>query len=234
MDLAHAQPRTAVMRSVAIALVAVLLGACGAGTKSRRLLDGDGIGSVKFGQSPTVVAARLGRLFGRPFDPHQYGASGYRRFGCNGFYWEEWPGLGAASNGERFAAELELWFRNSRLVGYTYFVDDRATGPGTNWGAWTARRMMLATAKELAPGDPLARGQRLYGRAFVVTTQIQGTPANPRLPRLPVWKVSTASGRISGGIGSTVLLEGTSGALRQTPSRTIFGISAGTGPNTPC
>lgn len=66
------------LRRVALPeLLAVVLASCGAGagadTKSdpspqktgaaraapRRLLDGDGIGRVKFGQSPAVVAARL-------------------------------------------------------------------------------------------------------------------------------------------------------------------------------
>jgi hypothetical protein len=53
MDLSHAQPRTALIRGMAVSLLATLLAACGAGTKNgrsshlRRLLDADGIGSVR-------------------------------------------------------------------------------------------------------------------------------------------------------------------------------------------
>jgi hypothetical protein len=231
-------------------LLAVVLASCGAwagaDTKSnpspqntgaaraapRRLLDGNGIGGVKFGQSPAIVAASLGRLFGPPVGAKQV-PHGYIRAFC-GFHWEVWDGLGAASDGRLFVAELEVWFRNSRFVGYTYFANNFQTDLNT-WDQYASQPMMLATAKGLAVGDPLARGRRLYGRAFVLTTQMQGTPPDPRLLRLHVWEASTVSGQIEGGIGMTRLVEG----AHRTPNRTlrhqgIFGIGAGVGPITPC
>jgi hypothetical protein len=83
-------------------LLAALVASCGAEgaeTKSdprpqntgtaraapRPLLDGDGIGGVKFGQPPEVVAASLGRLFGPPVGAHQI-RNGYLHGLC-GFYW---------------------------------------------------------------------------------------------------------------------------------------------------
>jgi len=193
----------------------------------RRLLDVDGIGSVKFGQSPAVVAARLRRLFGPPVGPSQIPNS-YRRDAC-GFSWEEWQGVGAASDGRLFAAELAVEFRDARFVGYDYGPNDFQTDFQNDWSQYASHPMMVATGRGLAVGDPLARGRRLYGRAFVVTTRMQGTPPNPRLKRLPAWEASTASGGIEGGIG-TVSLVGDAFGRR----RGISGISAGVGPITPC
>jgi hypothetical protein len=206
------------------------------------VLEGDGIGSVKFGRAPAAVAARLGRLFGPPVGADQV-PHGYRRAGC-GFYWEVWDGLGAASDGRLFAAELEVWFRNSRLVGYSYFGNNFETTFQNDWKQYASHPMMLATAKGLAVGDPLAHGRRIYGRSFLVTSQMQGTPPNPKLERLPEWEASTASGRIRGGIGSTRLVRnpglvegahGTANWANSTSSRrSIVGIGAGVVPNTPC
>lgn len=200
--------------------------------RPQALLEADGIASVKFGQPPDAVAARLGRLFGPPVGAKQ-NPDGYRPEGC-GFYWQEWRGLGAASNGRLFVVELAVQFKNSRFVGYTYGPNNFQTELNT-WSQYASHPMMLATAKRLAVGDPLARGRRLYGRTFVVTTRAQGTPPNPRLERLPVWEASTSSGRIEGGIGSTRLVARADGTAVWTSSqRSIFGIGAGAGPDTPC
>jgi hypothetical protein len=94
---------------------------------------------------------------------------------------------------------------------------------------------MLTTARGLAVGDPLARGRRLYRRALVVTTNMQGTPPDPRLMRLPEWEASTPSGRIQGGIGITDLVQAHWASSKWALSRrSIVGIGAGVGPNTPC
>jgi hypothetical protein len=95
-----------------------------------------------------------------------------------------WDGLGEASDGRLFDAELELWFKNSRFVGYSYSPNNFQTSFQNDWSSYVSHPMMLATAKGLAVGDPLARGRRLYGRAFAVTSRMQGTPPNPRLERL--------------------------------------------------
>jgi hypothetical protein len=247
-------------RVASLMLLVALLASCGAGAGSgtkralnprnratapaapRPVLEGDGIGSVKFGQAPAAVAARLGRLYGPPVGAVQI-PHGYLRAAC-GFYWEVWDGLGAASNGRWFAAELELWFRNSRFVGYSYSPNNFETTFQNDWKQYAGHRMILATVRGLAAGDPLAHGRRIYGRSFSLTREMQGTPPNPRLERLPEWEASTASGRIVGGIGSTRLVrnpgvvEGAHGTANWTNStssrRSISGISAGVGPDTPC
>jgi hypothetical protein len=182
------------MRRVAMVVVlAGLLASCGAegsvvsktmaqGHKSGtaravllRLLDGDGIGGVRFGQAPEVVAARLGRLFGAPVAPSKSAT------------------VIATISARSITRSGTAWAR-------------RQTDLNT-WNQYANQPLMLATAKGLAVGDPLARGRRLYGRAFVLTTETQGTPPNPRLPRLSRWRASTTRGRIGGGIGITRLVE---------------------------
>ena len=242
------------MRSMAIralpAMVALVLAGCGAGggagAKSdmitrnaglaravlRPVLGGDGIAGVRFGQPPAVVAARLGRLFGPPVGADQI-PHGYIHAPC-GFYWEMWAGLGASSVGWFFVAQLTAWFRGARFVGYDYSPNNFQTRLNT-WTQYARHPMMLATARRLAVGDSLARGQRLYGRALVLTSQMQGTPPDPRLIRLPVWEASTASGRIGGGIGVTNLVDRAGGASRWAVGHnSIVGIGAGAAPNTPC
>lgn len=235
-------------------LLAILVASCGgqagASTKSapspgaagtgratpQPLLEGDGIGSVKFGQPPDVVAARLRRLFGPPVAANKI-PNGYVRFRC-GFYWEQWNGLGAASNGDLFYARLLVWFMKARFVGYDYADNSMETyyGLGSSDRTQLARRrVMLATAKGLAVGDPLTRGQLLYGRSFVVTAQMQGRP--PNLGRFAAWEASTASGRIKGTSDSPVLIEGAINKPSHRVSRhrlSIDGIDAGTNPRTPC
>ncbi len=235
------------------ALLALVLASCGAragaSTKRvpgpqdmaatrapiQRLLEGDGIGSVKFGQRPAVVAATLGRLFGPPVGASQI-PNGYRRDVC-GFYSQEWSGLGAASTGRLFVAELNVWVRNSRFAGYSFLDNNIATDFKIDWNQYASHPMMLATPSGLTVGDQLARARELYGQNLVVTTQMQGTPPNPRLERLPVWEASTTSGRIEGGIGRTILTESNTGNANHrtwSQQRSISSIGAGAGPDTPC
>lgn len=254
MDLSLHSGRMKVMRSMTSgllsALVAVSVASCGAGggagtrsdlnyaSRGRAratlglILAGDGIAGVKFGWSPAVVAASLGRRFGPPVGADQI-AHGYIRAGC-GFYWEVWDGLGASSDGRRFVAHLTAWFKRARFVGYSYGPNNFQTKLST-WSGYATHPMTLTTSTGLAVGDPLARGQRLYGQAFAVTTHPQGTPPDPRLIRLPVWEASTPSGPIEGGIGITDLAHRAHGTSKWTIShRSIVGIGAGVAPNTPC
>jgi hypothetical protein len=231
------------MRRIAIAvfagLAAVGLASCAADHGRvvarpglQRILDGDGIGDLKFGQSPSVVAAKLGRLFGPAVGARQI-AHGYIRAGC-GFYWEVWDGVGATSDGRLFVAQLTAWFRNSTFVGYGFGPNNFQTAL-SSWNEYATRPIRLATAKGLTVGDSLARGRRLYGRRYVLTTEMQGTPPNPRLLRLPVWSASTPNGRIEGGVGVIKLVQRAHGASTWTSrQRGIFGIAAGDDPNTPC
>ena len=156
------------MRGVAMVVVlAGLLASCGAegsvvsktlahrqksGTARavlQRLLDGDGIGGVTFGQAPEVVAARLRRLVGAPVGAQQI-RNGYRHYFCS-FYYEEWDGLGAASDGRFFVAGLDVLFSNSRFIGYSYGPNNLQTDLNT-WNQYANQPLMLATAKGLAVG----------------------------------------------------------------------------------
>lgn len=233
------------------ALVATLLAACGAGAKReagthiRRLLEGNGIGNVHFGQTPATAAAGLERLLGPPESASPASSITPARGIC-GFDGLSWAGLDVKPNARRyrgahrrFRASLTVYFKHSRFVGYTYVDTQYITryGPGDETSIPLndpeARRLLhgprlaLATAKGLEPGDPLAYARRLYGRALVKTTQAQGTPPNPRLQRLPIWQVDTANGRIYGGILSH-------SSFYSTSHRNIGGILGGETLNTPC
>ncbi|HET8978211.1 MAG TPA: hypothetical protein VFN87_08630 [Solirubrobacteraceae bacterium] len=198
----------------------------------RPMLDGDGIGGVMFGQSPAAVARRLGRLFGAPVGAQQV-ADGYRHAFC-GFDWEAWEGLGANSDGRPFVAELDVWFRHGRFVGYDFGANNSQTKLST-WDRYGDHRMELSTARGLAVGDPIGRARHLYGRALTLRSQAQGTPPNPRLPRLPVWEVSLPGGRITGAIGTVEVQAGSPGTSNASSRhQAIGGIGAGTAPNTPC
>ena len=240
--------RTAVVLGL-VALVAVLTDARGAGgaatgggtamhhgaaweMRLRPILDGDGVGGVKFGQSPAAVAGHLRRLFGPPVGGRQV-ANGYRHAFC-GFNWEVWEGLAATSDGRLLVAELDIWFRHGRFVGYDLGANNLQTQLRT-WDQYAGHRMELSTPRGLALGDPILRARRLYGRALVLTSQAQGTPPNPRLPRLPVWEVTSPRGRNTGGIGTVEVQTGPRGTSHNIPRHeAVSGIGAGAAPNTPC
>ena len=92
---------------------------------------------------------------------------------------------------------LTVYFKHRRFVGYSY---------GPPWGDGNTplvrQGVMLLTSRGLGLDELVARAQQLYGRAFVVTTEPQGTPPNPRLQRLPAWHVSTPRGALYAGIDS--------------------------------
>jgi hypothetical protein len=178
----------------------------------RRLLEGNGIGGVKFGRPRSTVIAELERLLGPPHETIP-GICGFGRS-------TDWIGLNLRSQ-DASSAELNLSFKHSRLVGYAYLAN--AEGP-----ARQRHGVLLATARGLTLGDTVARARHLYGRAFVETSVPQATPPSAKLPRLPVGEVSTANGKIVAGIQGSVRHD------RVTAHSTVVLISAGAGPNTPC
>lgn len=178
----------------------------------RRLLEGNGIGSAKFGQTRSTVIADLERLLGPPHET----ISGICGFGRS----TDWIGLTIRSQ-DVPSSELNLSFKRSRFVGYAYSMN--AEGP-----ARQADGVLLATTRGLTLSDTVGRARHLYGRAFVETSIPQGTPPSVKLPRLPVGEVITANGKIFAGI------QGTGRQDRVSADSTVVMITAGAGPNTPC
>jgi hypothetical protein len=183
-----------------------------ASAEVRRLLDGDGIGSVKFGQPRYTVIAELERLLGPPHETIP-GICGFGRS-------TDWLGLNIRSH-DAPSAELNLSFRHSRLVGYAYYTN--AEGP-----ARQPHGILFATTRGLFLDDTVARARHLYGRAFVEARVPQGTPPSAKLPRLPVGEMRTANGKIVAGI------QGSGRRDRIAVRSTVASISAGAEPNTPC
>jgi len=177
-----------------------------------RLLDGNGIGSVKFGQPRYTVIAELERLLGPPHETIP-GICGFGRS-------TDWLGLNIRSH-DVPSAELNLSFKRSRLVGYAYYTN--AEGP-----ARQLHGVLLATTRGLTLDDTVARARHLDGRAFIKTRVPQGTPPSAKLPRLPVGEVSTANGTILAG------MQGSGRRDRISAHSTVVSISAGAEPNTPC
>jgi hypothetical protein len=180
---------------------------------ARRLLEGNGIGSITFGRQRSAVIAELERLLGPPYETNP-GICGFGRS-------TDWSGLNINSHDPNFSAQLTLDFKHSWFVGYAYLAN--ADGP-----ARERHGVLLATTRGLTLGDTVARARHLYGRAFVETSVPQGTPPSPKLPRLPVGEVSMASGQILAGI------QGSGRQDRITAHSTVTWIGAGAAPNTPC
>ena len=153
---------------------------------TRRLLEGNGIGSIKFGQPRAAATADLERLLGPPHETVP-GICGFGRT-------TDWIGLGINSHAATPSAQLTPQFKHSRFVGYEY--SENAEAPAAR-----PHGVPFATTGGLTVGDTTSRARQLYEQAFVETSVPQGTPPAPRLPRLPVGEVSTASGEISAGAG---------------------------------
>lgn len=194
------------------------------GRAQRYPLDGDGIGTIRFEARPDTVVAGLARLLGRP-EGARTGerVQGLRRSICGFDHEVDWVSLAQRPTAPPYthSAGLTVYFRHSRFAGYTYAPWGDRNTPLVRHG------VMLSTGQGLGLSEPLARGPRLYGPAFVISSQRQGTPPNPRLERLPAWHVRTATGLLYGYIDSP---KGPNSAYR----RTIGSISAGSIPNTPC
>ena len=179
----------------------------------RRLLEGNGIGSITFGQPRFTVIAELQRLLGPPHETIP-GICGFSRS-------TDWIGLNINTREANLSAELNLSFKHSRFVGYAYSAN--ADGPAPQ-----RHGVLLATIIGLTLGDSVARARHLYRRAFIETSVPQGTPPSAKLPRLPVGEISTASGEVTAGI------QGFGRQDRVSANSTVVWIGAGAGPNTPC
>lgn len=206
----------------------------------RRLLSGNGIGAIRFGQTARRVDVELTRLLGRPEAEHVVSICGFDHYSV-------WVGLdirpsGVTGGHRYFRAQLTIFFKHSRFVGYEY-NDDQYIARDAPWSETSyplaspqARqvlygpRLTLATAKGLVLGETVGRARHMYGRAFAQTTREQGTPPNPRLTRLPTWNANTPSGLISGGIYNATQL----GSFYASSQPGIASIRAGDIPNTPC
>jgi hypothetical protein len=221
----------AVALGIAVAAVALLghrrtvTGSPATGLAHRYPLDGDGIGTIRFGDSPDRVVAGLKPLLGLPEGARTaQRPNGLVRSICGFDYEIDWVGLPQRATASRYthSAGLTIYFRHSRFAGYSY---------GPPWGDRNAplvrHGVMLSTSTGLGLDEPVARGRQLYGPVFVITSQPQGRPPNPKLERLPAWHVRTTTGLIYGYIDSP---KGPTSTLK----RTIGTISAGSIPNTPC
>jgi hypothetical protein len=178
-------------------------------------LGSAGIGRARFGQPPQTVARELEPLLGTPAS----GASGRAVRGICSSEQVIWSGL--ASRLHRSPSfGLTAYFKHHRFVGYSYGPPYAA--PGTRV---VRRGPILVTVRGLSLGDTISRARRLYGKAFRVTDQPQGTPTKPHLGSLPAWVAQTGTGTVFG--------------FRSRPGQTnsttlIESISAGDIPNTPC
>ncbi len=120
--------------------------------KVRKVLAGNGLGTVIFGRSREDVITALTPLLGRA-------RSGYKRMPpeCGVDHTITWP-------------TLTGYFRSDRFVGYQYGEPGTTAAPrAPSHGA------ALATTRGLAIGDKLARGRRLYGAAFKISAAQGGS-----------------------------------------------------------
>lgn len=196
-----------------------------------QMLDADGIGRLHFGQTAAGVDAGLARMFGRTNSDAVYLTSPHASCGFD--HYSEWFGLDAKPAGFRaghqyFRAQLTVYFKHSRFVGYEYFdvqyISRGAPGDETSIPTDSSAgrqvlhgpRLTLATTNGLVVGDPFARARQLYGRAFIVTVQ-------PDARRDGTWRVQTPSGRIYGGIANL----STAKSFYASSSPSISAISAG-------
>ncbi|MGI8714291.1 MAG: hypothetical protein ACR2NR_14165 [Solirubrobacteraceae bacterium] len=128
-------------------------------------LTGDGFGPLRFGTPRAATVARIERTLGRPALPPSATECGVVQV--------SWPiVINPATGALLRAQELTLVFGHGRLVGYQYRGKDATAA---------------VTARGLRLGDTLARGRRLYGRAFSISSAQRGT-----------WSVRTPQGRIDG------------------------------------
>lgn len=221
------------LAAVGVAVLAIVLlghgratvtpGAQRASPLTFRLLKGDGLGSIEFGDSPSTVAAALRPLLGDPLGATRATPTGLVRSICGFDGQIEWRRSLASKAGRSFFDDLVVYFKSSRLVGYSY--GEEWTPYGSPEPLPPHHRALLATTDGLTLDQPVARAHQLYGGAFVQTSQQQGTPPSTKLPRLPAWKLQTAGGELFGARGAN---------LTAFPGDAIATINAGAVPNTPC
>jgi hypothetical protein len=129
------------------------------------VLKANGIAGVRFGASPRQVRSAIDSLLGQS-------GSAYRAGGTCGLDHEIiW---GTASR-----QDLTAYFRRSAFAGYEVGTPSKPRHPHGGWA--------LATTRGLRVGDPLARGRRLYGGAFTLSSAQGGS-----------WKLRTPAGPIDG------------------------------------
>lgn len=113
-----------------------------------KVLSGNGIGRVSFGQGPHTAIRRIDALLGRrPTRPYSTASA------CRIDHAAAWPGL-------------EIYFEHGRFVGYAYSLRYQQARTGTT---------ILATRRGLRVGDSVATGKRLYGSAFRTSTAQGGS-----------------------------------------------------------
>lgn len=186
---------------------------------SVELLDGGGLGSVKFGDAPPTVVAALTPLLGNPLGRTRATPSGLVHSICGFDGQIEWRRPIGNSQGHSIFDDLVAYFKNSRFVGYSYSEGWTPYGPRP--ALPSHHRALLTTPRGLTLDQPATRGRQVYGTAFVQVSQPQGVPPSAKLPRLPAWRVRSANGELFG-------------ALTSRPRLAIATINAGAVPNTPC
>jgi hypothetical protein len=182
-----------------------------------RLLDGDSLNSVRFGEPPSAVYRLLKPLLGDPVGQSRARPTGLGKSLCAFSGQIEWNRQIASAEGRSIYDDLVAYFKGSRFVGYSY---------AEVWTPYGRRPVLpadhlLTTARGLTLNQPVPRARRIYGEAFVQTTQPQGTPPSKKLMRLPAWRVRTPSGELFGWLTSS-------------RGADIGSIEAGAVPNTPC
>lgn len=194
-------------------------GSNGPNPAALRLLDGNGLGSVAFGEPPSAVYAGLKPILGDPVRQGRATPAGLTRSLCAFTGQIEWSRPIGSAEGRSIVDDLVVYFKHSRFVGYSYSEGWTPYGPRP--ALPPHHRALLTTPRGLTLDQPAPRARRLYGPAFVQTTRSQGTPPSAKLPRLPAWRARTESGMLFGGLT----------AFRRAD---ISSVDAGAVPNTPC
>ena len=169
-----------------LALVALVpvLAACGGhrSVVARYHLAGDGVGSATFGQPIGRVIARLASGLGHPvlYGVRQVGGStqGVVPLHC-GYDQVEWDLIRIVDR-ERFDQFLDVYFRWSRFLGYTF--EAPAGGPSA-----------LTTARRLGIGTTFREAHDLYRLTFRATEV-----ATPGGKLVPGWRLPLPAGAVSG------------------------------------
>jgi hypothetical protein len=127
----------------------------------RDVLRAGGIGSVRFGASPTVARAAVDSLLGQDGRPY---AVGHASCGIDhAIKWsDQWTASGEPA--------LTLYFGRSAFVGYQFGDPPGSSVLRSPPGGWS-----LATARGLRVDNTLEQGRKLYGPAFAISTAQGGS-----------------------------------------------------------
>ncbi len=120
------------------------------------VLRSDGVAGLKFGASPATARAVVGALLHQSGGPLQSGGScGVHR---QVTWHDQWTANGQPS--------LTLYFGHSGLVGYQVGAPEQPRRPPGGG--------VLATARGLRVGSPLATGRHVYGSAIALSASQGG------------------------------------------------------------